>query len=99
CDLLLRRGDRVRVLDDLSTGSLANLPDGAALIEGDIRDEDILARAMEGCDGCFHLAAIASVERGNRDWVGTHSINQTGAIKIFNAARRAGRARGVPVVY
>lgn len=99
CDSLLRRGHRVRVLDDLSTGSLANLPRAATLIEGDIRNENILAPAMEGCDGCFHLAAIASVERGNREWVGTHSINQTGTIEVFNAARRAGRARGVPVVY
>jgi len=51
---------------------------------------------MRGVSGCFHLAAIASVERGNRDWLGTHRTNLTGAIAVFDAARAEG---GVPVVY
>jgi UDP-glucose 4-epimerase len=54
---------------------------------------------MQGVDGCFHLAAIASVELGNRDWLGTHRTNLTGAITIFDAARRAQPDRTVPVVY
>ena len=92
---LLARGDRVRVLDDLSSGSLDNLAPGATLIQGDIADQDLVRDAMSGMDGCFHLAAIASVERGVRDWTGTHRVNLSGTVALLDAAR----ARRVPVVY
>jgi UDP-glucose 4-epimerase len=97
CDALIARGDQVRVLDDLSTGHRANLPDGVDLIEGDIADPDTALQATEAVDGCFHLAAIASVERGIHDWLGTHRANLTGAITIFDAIRQHGTK--VPVVY
>jgi UDP-glucose 4-epimerase len=87
CEALLAQGDAVRVLDDLSTGKRENLPPGAALIEGDVADPAAVQAAMEGVSGCFHLAAIASVERGVRDWLGTHRANLTGAITVFDAAR------------
>src|SRR5260370_17750227 len=100
CEALLRRGDRVRIVDDLSTGSLANKPAAAELIEGDIRDREVVAWAIAGSDGCFHLAAIASVEQTNREWVETHRVNLTGTITILDAARRAGPQGGaLPVVY
>ena len=55
---------------------------------------------MAGVDGCFHLAAVASVERGVRDWLGTHRTNLTGTIAVFDAACAAGPGgRPVPVVY
>ncbi len=54
---------------------------------------------MQGADGCFHLAAVASVERGNIDWLGTHRTNLTGAITIFDEARHAASAGPIPVVY
>jgi UDP-glucose 4-epimerase len=54
---------------------------------------------MSQVDGCFHLAAIASVERGNLDWIGTHRTNLTGAITVFDAARRAKAGGSIPVVY
>ncbi|GAB4189533.1 MAG: NAD-dependent epimerase/dehydratase family protein [Thalassobaculales bacterium] len=95
-DALLRRGDGVVVLDDLSTGRRANLDPRAELLVGDAAEPDLVGRAMAGCDGCFHLAAIASVERGVEDWLGTHRANQTAAVTVFDAARRAGR---IPVVY
>jgi len=100
CDALIREGHRVRVLDDLSTGSMGNLSQGAMLFKGDIRDPEIVSAAMAGCDGCYHLAAVASVERSIREWLETHRINLTGAIQIFDAARRAGRnGQPIPVVY
>jgi UDP-glucose 4-epimerase len=99
CEALLAAGDRVRILDDLSTGKLANKPEAAELVEGDVADPVAVARALAGTDGCFHLAAIASVEKGNRDWLGTHRSNLTGAITIFDAARRACDGKPVPVVY
>jgi UDP-glucose 4-epimerase len=97
CDALIGRGDTVRVLDDLSTGHQSNLPAAAELIEGDVADPVTVARAMEGVDGCFHLAAIASVEKGVTDWLGTHRTNATGTIAVFDAIRRQGRR--IPVVY
>jgi len=55
--------------------------------------------AMEGVDGCFHLAAIASVERSCLDWSGTHEVNLHGFINVLEAAAEANRRRYVPVVY
>jgi UDP-glucose 4-epimerase len=97
CDALVARGDSVRVLDDLSTGKRENLATGAELIVGDIADPDLAFQATDGVAGCFHLAAIASVERGVKDWLGTHRANQTGTITIFDAIRRHGTK--APVVY
>ena len=97
CDALVARGDRVRVLDDLSTGHRDNLPAGVELIVGDIADPAAAAHATDGVAGCFHLAAIASVERGVSDWLGSHRTNLTGTITIFDAIRRHGGK--VPVVY
>ena len=97
CNALRARGDAVRVLDDLSTGHADNLAPGAELLLGDVADAETMRVAMAGMDGCFHLAAIASVERGVRDWVGTHRTNLSGSIATFDAARREGEARGVPV--
>jgi UDP-glucose 4-epimerase len=96
CKALLSRGDAVRVLDDLSTGSLVNVPANVAFIHGDVTDRRVVQQALSGVDGCFHLAAVASVELTNRDWIRTHRINLTGAVTVFDAAIAAGL---VPVVY
>jgi UDP-glucose 4-epimerase len=97
CDALVRRGDTVRVLDDLSTGSRDNLPSGVTLIEADVADPDAVRAAVEAVDGVFHLAAIASVARGVTDWLGTHRVNLAGTITVFDAIRRRGVP--IPVVY
>jgi UDP-glucose 4-epimerase len=97
CEALAARGDTVRVLDDLSTGHRGNLPAGTALIEGDVADPAAVAEAIDGADGVFHLAAIASVEKGVTDWLGTHAANMTGTITVFDAVRRQGNL--IPVVY
>ena len=96
-EALIARGDTVRVLDDLSTGFRTNLPPDVTFIEGDVADPATVAQATDGVDGCFHLAAIASVEKGVTDWLGTHRANLTGAITVFDAIRRQGSH--VPVVY
>jgi len=95
-EALLVAGHRVRVLDDLSSGHLTNLPPGAEFHRGDVAEAADVAAAIEGCAGVFHLAAIASVERAVRDWAGTHRVNLSGTIAVFEAARRAGN---LPVVY
>ncbi len=97
CDALMGDGHAVRVLDDLSTGKLENLPPGATLVRGSVADPDILGRALEGVGGCFHLAAIASVERGVREWLLTHRTNLGGTVALFDAIARRGPP--IPVVY
>ena len=98
-EALLRRGDRVRVLDDLSTGRRHAVLAGAELLVGDVADRALVTRAMAGIDGCFHLAAIASVQRCAEDWLGAHRTNLTGTITVFDVARRDGEATPIPVVY
>ena len=95
-DALLAEGHRVRVLDDLSTGRPGNLDPRCELVRGCVADPQAVGAAMQGVEGCFHLAAIASVARGNEDWRGTHLVNQTGTVTVLDAARAAGR---IPVVY
>jgi UDP-glucose 4-epimerase len=94
---LMAAGQRVRVLDDLSTGRRANLAPGAELIVGDVADRAVVRTALDDVDGCFHLAAVASVARGIEDWLGAHRTNLTGTITVFEAIRSA--ERRLPVVY
>jgi len=99
CDALIEQGHTIRVLDDMSTGVVDYLPLEAELVLGDVADLALVKGAMQDVDGCFHLAAVASVERSNSDWCGTHKINQQGSINVFEAARMCGRNKTIPVVY
>lgn len=92
-DALLGAGQPVRVLDNLSTGKRENLDPRAEFIEGDVADAALVRRAAQGVAGIIHLAAIASVELSNQDWLGTHRVNQTGTIAVLDAARHCGRRR------
>ncbi|MEK9969135.1 MAG: NAD-dependent epimerase/dehydratase family protein, partial [Ferrovibrio sp.] len=94
-DQLVRQGNRVRVLDNLSSGRTHNLAPEAELMIGDVTDPAIVALAMKGATGCFHLAANASVDASADDWLGTHHTNLSGTIAVFDAARSG----AVPVVY
>jgi len=94
-DALIAAGHAVRVLDDLSTGRLENLAPGAEFIRGSVADAGTVRAALDGADGCFHLAAIASVVRCEEDWGGAHATNLGGAIAVLQAARQ----RRLPVVY
>jgi len=95
---LIRRGDRVRIIDDLSTGHRDAPPAEAELIVGDIADADAVAQAVEGASGVFHLAAIASVERCNIAWRESHRTNLYGTVTVFEAARDAA-AKPLPVAW
>ncbi len=95
---LLAEGARVRVLDNFSTGSLANLPAPGAnleIIHGDIRDLAVLERAAAGVGAIFHQAAMRSVPRSVADPLGANDNNVTGTLQVFEAARRAGVPRVV----
>jgi UDP-glucose 4-epimerase len=93
-DALLAAGQQVRVLDDFSTGSAANLPPGVDVVTGDVADLPTVIKATEGCSGCFHLAAVASVQRATEDWAGTHRVNLGGTIAALDAARAHGDLAG-----
>jgi UDP-glucose 4-epimerase len=97
-DHLLDDGHSVRILDDLSTGRREHVPATAELIIGSICDRPLVARVMERVDGCFHLAAVASVARSVEDWPATHAVNLTGTINVFDAAQRHS-GKSIPVVY
>src|SRR5215469_17711805 len=98
-DALLLQSHAVRVLDDLSNGVRENLSPHVYLMEGDVTNSRTVEQAFEDIDGCFHLAAIASVERSNREWLRTHEVNLTGTINIFDQARRSRPHREIPVIY
>jgi UDP-glucose 4-epimerase len=100
-EALIADGQCVRVLDDLSTGRAENLPRGVELIAADVTQERAVRQACDGVDGCFHLAAVASVERSRREWLRSHKVNLAGAITLFAEACRAQGTRGrpLPVVY
>jgi UDP-glucose 4-epimerase len=94
-DKLLDADAKVRVLDDLSTGKLENLPRDEALeiIEGDIRDAALVDRCVEGMDAVVHLAAVASVQASVDDPVRTHQVNFDGTLNLLEASRRSGIRR------
>lgn len=92
---LLEDGHRVRILDDFSTGKWENVPAQCEIIASDVADSEVVRACMRGMDACFHLAAIASVQQSNEQWVRTHQVNLTGTINVLDAARE----NKTPVVY
>ena len=92
---LARRGERVRVLDNFSTGRRANLQSEIEVIEGDIRDRETARRAMAGVDYVLHQAAVASVQSSVADPPTTNEVNVTGTLNVLIAAREAGVKRMV----
>ena len=97
-EALVKRGDKVRVLDNLSTGHLSNMEsfrDGIEFIEGDLIDADLMAEAVAGVDCIFHEAALASVPRSVEEPLATNAACVTGTLTLLDAARRAGVRRMV----
>jgi UDP-glucose 4-epimerase len=97
-EALTAAGQRVRVLDDLSTGLRANLagirPE-PELIEGDVADADAVERATNGVAVVYHLAALASVQRSVEKPDDTHRVCATGTLRVLESARRHGVRRVV----
>ncbi len=94
---LLARGAEVRVLDDLSTGSRANLEEDPRLelVTADIRDLSACGDACRGVDVVFHLAALGSVPRSIERPADSFDVNVRGTANVFTAARDAGIVRVV----
>jgi UDP-glucose 4-epimerase len=97
-EALLARGDKVRVLDDFSTGKKDNLSsviDDVELIEGDICDPDILKPAVLDIDLIFHHAAFVSVPVSFENPQLCFDVNVNGTIQLLTAARNEGVERVV----
>jgi nucleoside-diphosphate-sugar epimerase len=97
-DELLRRGHSVRVLDTLITGRAENIAHALPhieFIEGSIADPATAARAVQGCDGVLHQAAIPSVARSLEEPLPSNEANVTGTLTMLVAARDAGVKRFV----
>jgi UDP-glucose 4-epimerase len=91
---LLERGDQVRVLDNLSTGLRENLTDlDITLIQGDIRDLNIVRQAISGVNHIYHLAALISVSASMEDPLDCYAVNLNGSLNILWAAHQAGASR------
>jgi UDP-glucose 4-epimerase len=113
-DALLAQGHSVVVLDDLSTGRLENIypgyvegsaatpkRDNLSFVKGSIADQALVSKCLEGVSGCFHLAACLGMVICKDDWVGTHLINLTATISLFDAIQKLYHQSGqmIPVVY
>ena len=94
-DRLLARGDQVRVFDNLSTGFRANVPGGAELFEGDIREEAAVRAAVAGVEVVFHFAAHRAVLQSVENPLSTDLANTHGTLLILKAAQDAGVRRVV----
>lgn len=89
---LLSDGHAVRVLDDFSTGLKENLTeviDDIELITGDIRDFDIVAKAVKKIDFVLHQAAVPSVPKSVNDPITSNSANIDGTLHVLEASRKA----------
>lgn len=89
---LLEKGEKVRILDNFETGKHENLTEirtDIELIEGDIRNPDIVKKAVSGAEVVYHLAALGSVPRSMKDPATTHDVNVNGTFNVLMAARDA----------
>jgi nucleoside-diphosphate-sugar epimerase len=95
CEELVRRGERVRVVDSLVTGKRANLAhlSGVEFIEGDLADLDVARRSVAGVEYVLHQAAIPSVPRSVSDPITSNRSNIDATLNILVAARDAGVER------
>jgi len=95
---LLKKENRVRVLDNFSSGKRENLKDmrnhaSFELVEGDIRSMETCREAVSGIDYVLHHAALASVPLSIRDPMLANDNNITGTLNMLIAARDAGIKR------
>jgi UDP-glucose 4-epimerase len=97
-EALVKRGDRVRVLDNFSTGREANLKpfeNQIELVRADLCDESAVTRAVAGVDTIFHQTALASVPRSVAEPLATHAACVTGTVTLLHAAAKANVRRVV----
>lgn len=95
---LVRRGEKVRVLDNFITGKRENIApflDRVELIKGDIRDVKALKKALRGVDFVIHQAAMRSVPKSVEDPFTTNDINVSGTLNLLMESKKCGVKRVV----
>ncbi|MGE5363053.1 MAG: SDR family oxidoreductase [Bacteroidota bacterium] len=95
-EVLLKRGNTVRVLDNFSTGkreNLASFQNDIELIEGDIRSYHLVQKAVKGVEIILHQAALPSVPRSIYDPITTNEVNVTGTLNVLESAKESGVRR------
>ena len=93
---LVRRGEKITILDNFSTGrydNIGSIRDRITLIDGDITDYKIVCEAVRNVDFVLHHAAVASVEQSIEDSVGSTQVNLGGTVHLLEASRLAGVKR------
>ncbi|KAJ1560962.1 hypothetical protein HK405_005381 [Cladochytrium tenue] len=99
-DRLLTLGYRVRVFDNLATGSIRNIPldnDRVTFIMGDILDMDAVTRATEGVDYVYHLAAMSKVAPSLKNTQIARFCTEVNALGTWNVLEAA-RIKGIKKV-
>jgi UDP-glucose 4-epimerase len=93
---LLERGDRVRVLDNFSTGRRDNLTGlDVEIVEADLRDASRVTHACRGIETIFHQAAFVSVPQSMKEPTECFDVNVTGTATLLQAAHKYGAKRVV----
>ncbi len=92
--LVNHKAKHIRILDNLSTGSIDNLKefvhlDSVQIIEGDIRDLQSCKNAMEGVHYVSHQAALGSVPRSINDPITTNDVNVVGFLNMLVAQKES----------
>lgn len=88
-DALVARGDTVRVIDNLLTGSREYVNTAAEFVEGDVCDQETIRRATQDVELVFHCAALPRVQLSIDDPLATHRANVDGVLNVLVAARDA----------
>src|SRR4051812_40848723 len=87
---LVEAGHQVTILDNLLSGYRENINPASRFIEGDIRDAEVVRRAMSGIETVFHLAASVGNKRSIDAPLVDAEINVLGTLQVLEAARHAG---------
>jgi UDP-glucose 4-epimerase len=92
-ETLLAEGNTVRVLDDLSSGSIEAVPVDAEFVKGSVSDERVVQRAVDGVEVVFHQAAHRAVLRSVEHPLTTDRANTHGTLTLLKASVDAGVRR------
>jgi len=97
-DVLHEKGEEVVIYDNFSTGfreNLKNIEKDIEIIDGDIRDTELLKRSVQGVDYILHQGALSSVPRSIKDPITSAEVNTQGTLNVLTAASEAGVKRVV----
>lgn len=95
---LLNDGHHVVVVDNLSTGRRQNMSDQADIIVDDVLNLAAIWDTIGEIDGCFHLAAVASVQKSIEAWHATHLVNQGAFVQLLELIAASADPM-IPIVY